>query len=255
MKKCIWCLKTEPEVSFKKKAHTIPKSLGGQNYYSNVCDSCNSFFGNKEETYYSIEEALKEAFNISRKRFLLNDKNVKRKVGKFKSRFFDIKKQPNATYKLKVKSTFKLKPGFQKDLAFYFKRGLYKMYFEELCRQESIDYEDTKYNFIRNFARYGVGNPNVYYFYRSVGLIATFSREAETPVLYFNRMKYLFSNKKFVEIEFLGHVFGFPTVEVSNFDYFNYLNQTEQSKTKFFSHCKAIDLMVDMDIALTILND
>jgi hypothetical protein len=29
-KKCIWCLKTEPEVTFIKRAHTIPKSLGGK---------------------------------------------------------------------------------------------------------------------------------------------------------------------------------------------------------------------------------
>jgi|AntRauTorckE5430_2_1112549.scaffolds.fasta_scaffold40981_2 hypothetical protein len=39
--KCLWCLEEEPKVTFNKKAHTIPKSLGGQNYNKNVCDSCN----------------------------------------------------------------------------------------------------------------------------------------------------------------------------------------------------------------------
>ncbi len=27
-KQCLWCLKHEPELSFSKKANTIPKSLG-----------------------------------------------------------------------------------------------------------------------------------------------------------------------------------------------------------------------------------
>ncbi|MBK0368245.1 HNH endonuclease [Flavobacterium agrisoli] len=39
-KSCLWCLKKEPDVTFIKKAHTIPKSLGGQNYNKNVCDDC-----------------------------------------------------------------------------------------------------------------------------------------------------------------------------------------------------------------------
>jgi hypothetical protein len=56
--KCLWCFNSEPIVTFKKKAHTIPKSLGGQNYNNNVCDCCNSYFGDKQEKDYSIEEAL-----------------------------------------------------------------------------------------------------------------------------------------------------------------------------------------------------
>ena len=50
--KCLWCLNEEPKVTFEKKAHTIPKSLGGQNYNINVCDECNSYFGNKQEANY-----------------------------------------------------------------------------------------------------------------------------------------------------------------------------------------------------------
>lgn len=55
-KKCLWCLKEEAKTTFNIKAHTIPKSLGGQNYNKNVCDDCNSYYGNSLEVGYSIEE-------------------------------------------------------------------------------------------------------------------------------------------------------------------------------------------------------
>lgn len=45
MKICIWCRKNENQGTFDKKAHTIPKSLGGDNICENVCDKCNHFFG------------------------------------------------------------------------------------------------------------------------------------------------------------------------------------------------------------------
>jgi hypothetical protein len=85
---CLWCLQKGPNVTFAKKAHTIPKSLGGQNFNKNICDDCNYYFGNSDSHNgkYSIEVALKEAFTISRKRFLLGGIN-KRKVGEFKYQF------------------------------------------------------------------------------------------------------------------------------------------------------------------------
>lgn len=72
------------------KAHTIPKSLGGENFNKNVCDSCNTYFGSKQDYKYSIEEALKETFNISRRVMLMSGK-PKKQVGNFKSRYFDIR--------------------------------------------------------------------------------------------------------------------------------------------------------------------
>lgn len=51
-------------------------------------------------------------------------------------------------------------------------------------------------------------------------------REAETPILLFDRMEYLYSNDKFVEIEFLGHVFGFPITNVFESDFENYISKS-----------------------------
>lgn len=45
-KKCRFCDKTEPEVSFRKEAHAIPESLGNKSLVTNYeCDDCNQAFG------------------------------------------------------------------------------------------------------------------------------------------------------------------------------------------------------------------
>ncbi|HLW31224.1 MAG TPA: HNH endonuclease [Aequorivita sp.] len=251
-RKCLWCLKTACEVTFEKKAHTIPLSLGGDRYNRNVCDSCNSYFGNKQEVNYSIEEALKETFNITRRRLLMGRKS-KKQVGAFKSRFFDIRER-NGKPRLVVKPSFRLNGSYQRELCYYFKRGLYKMYLEEFNRQNPKEGFEEKYNFIRNFARYGLGQSPVLYFKRKVGIIAMFDREAETPVLYFNRMKYLFSNDKFVEIEFLGHVFGFAITLFDPMDFDNYIEKSLKEKRDFFSEAIVLKHLTEIDLTLSIMN-
>lgn len=221
-RKCIWCLQTSPNVSFNKKAHTIPLSLGGQNYNTCVCDTCNEYFGSTTtENKYSIEEALKETFCISRQRFL-NHIHAKRKVGRFKSKFFDIK-EGNGKYGLEIKQSFRFTPSFQKELCRNFKRGLIKMWFEEFDRQNDHIYAfNPKFSLIRNFARYNIGDLPVLYFERRFGAILMLNREAETPTLMLDKMTYLFKSEKFTEIEFLGHLFGFA---ISDFSYGDFDNE------------------------------
>ncbi len=46
-RKCRFCSKQAPEVSFKLEAHAIPESLGNKKIFSLYeCDTCNKFFGN-----------------------------------------------------------------------------------------------------------------------------------------------------------------------------------------------------------------
>ncbi|MDC1167438.1 HNH endonuclease [Flavobacteriaceae bacterium] len=252
--KCLWCLKEEPKVTYNKKAHTIPKSLGGQNYNNNVCDSCNEYFGNRnsKNVKYSIEEALKEAFNISRKR-MLESGNTKRKIGAFKSKFFEVK-QRNGKYRLIIKPSFRFTIGFQRELCRAFKRGLYKMFLEELNRQKKIGYE-SKYDVIRRYARFDEGELPVFYFNRSFGAMIMLNREAETPILFFDRMNYLISNEKFTEIEFLGHVFGFPITEFNETDFKNYIEESIKEKKGLFKDAILIQKMTDVDITMKIMND
>ena len=251
MKTCLWCLNTENKVTFLKKAHTIPKSLGGQNFNKNVCDECNEYFGNKQDKNYSIEEALKEAFNITRKRMLLSSK-PKKQVGKFKSRFFDIKEK-KGKYKFEFKTSFRFNSEFQKSLCRSFKRGLYKLYFEELNRQKGIGFE-TEFDLIRKFARYDENDLPIFYFQRSVGIIMILDKEAETPTLFFERMKYLYSDEYFEEIEFLGHVFGFPKKEFNLENFENYHTKSTEIKKGFFVGITKIEKFTNIDITFNIMN-
>ena len=251
MKKCLWCLKSENQVSFIKKAHTIPKSLGGEKLNYNVCDGCNEYFGNKQEEKFSIEEALKEAFNISRKRILMVS-NPKRQVGKFKSRFFEIKEK-NGKPKIEFKTSFRFDSDFQKVLCRSFKRGLYKLYLEELNRQKKIGFEKS-FDLIRKFARYNENDLPVFYFQRKHGIIALMGREAESPELHFKRMKYIYSNEYFEEIEFLGHVFGFPKKDFTLRDFDDYFNESSKIKDGFFIGLIKIEKFTNIDITLSIMN-
>ena len=249
--KCIWCLETEPDVTFFKKAHTIPKSLGGQNYNQNVCDSCNEYFGNRDNKFYSIEEALKETFIISRQILLIH--NPKRKIGRFKSKYFEIKER-NGNKRLVIKESFRFDSKFQKDSCRYDRRGYSKMFFEELHRQKKVGYEE-QYTLSREFARYDKNDLPVFYFFRSFGAILLTKSEIETPVLFFDRMKYLYSNEFFVEIEFLGHVFGFPICKYGHLDLLSYMKTSVEYKNGFFKDAKTIEKLTDVDFTLSILRD
>ncbi len=253
-KRCIWCLKEENEVTFNKKAHTIPKSLGGQRYNKFVCDSCNEYFGATSKKYnYSIEEALKETFCLSRQRFLIKEKN-KRQIGIFKSKFFDIKER-NGKVRLAIKPSFRFNAEFQKELCRNFKKGLLKMWFEEFDRQtKHVNSYDEKYQSIRNFARFDIGDFPILYFKRSVGMFILTEREAETPFLMFGRMKYLLETEKFTEIEFLGHVFGFPVTECSKVEFESYIQKSLERKKEFFSQVILINKLIDIDFTLSVID-
>lgn len=122
---CIWCSKSEPQVSFIKQAHTFPKSLGGEN----VCDSCNHFFGSPSNASPAIEVVLKEVLNVSKYSLQLSTNSIKKR---FKSEYFDFNLKSGV---LKYKQKFKLRYGFQEKFIRKFKQGMFKVFLEERERQ------------------------------------------------------------------------------------------------------------------------
>jgi hypothetical protein len=128
------------------------------------------------------------------------------------------------------------------------------MYLEELNRQTGKGFED-KFNSIRAFSRYNEADIPVYYFYRRLGMIVIFKSEPETPTLYFGRMNYLLSNEKFAEIEFLGHVFGFPIDVVTDSEFKTHTIHSTNVKKEYFTHASFISKLTDIDLTLKVLND
>jgi len=156
---------------------------------------------------------------------------------------------------LTIKPSFRFQSEFQKNLCINFKRGLLKMWLEELDRQSKSNIgHNPKYDYIRSFARYNKNDIPVIYFERNYGVFLFTRREAETPVLILNRMKYLYENEIFTEIEFLGHVFGFPISNYTEEEFHNYLNKSFELKNNFFSSAKIINKLTDIDFTLNILD-
>lgn len=129
------------------------------------------------------------------------------------------------------------------------------MYFEEFDRQtkhsESID---EKYNYLRGFARFNELDIPIVYFERRIGIFIMKETEAETPILMFGRMNYLIDNDKFIEIEFLGHVFGIPKTFCTKDEFLNYINKSLEIKKDIFKQAIFIEKLTDIDFTLNVLN-
>lgn len=165
LRHCIWCRKTEKETTFNKLAHTIPQTLGGKDICRNVCDECNAYFGNHHNGSPSVETIIKETFNISRIRLLDTETHVgkNKPIAKFSSIYFkvDLKK-----HKIELKQSYKLQSGFQEKIGRQIKKGLYKIFLEETERQKGEGH-NPEYDFIREFARFDLGDYPLFYFERS----------------------------------------------------------------------------------------
>lgn len=256
MKICIWCRNSEEKVSFKKKAHTIPQSLGGNHICETVCDACNLAFGSHYQGSPSVEAILKETFNVSRMRFLHSDNQVgkNKKLPRFSSLFFDVNFNKR---KIDLKFSFRLQSGFQEKLCRQLKKGLYKIYLEEIERQKGIGL-DPQFDFIREFSRYNIGDYPVFYFQRSIGVIAVSNDWITNPQFHLDnayQMKYLVQEPSFFEFEFLGHVFGIATSRHWEIAYDNYIKKTSDRKKEFFKSVRIINKLKDIDLLLSILDD
>lgn len=256
MKHCIWCHRKEEAVSFKRLAHTIPQTLGGKNICINVCDECNHAFGNHYQGAPSVETIIKETFNISRVRLLdrKNDIGKNKTLAKFSSIYFKIDLNKN---KIELKGSYKYQQGFQAKIGRQIKRGLYKMFLEEVERKTG-DGHNSKYDFIREFSRYNIGDYPVFYFERRNGIIATSKKWITEPELFLHpkeQFLYLVNEPGFFEFEFLGHVFGIATSRHWDLTIDNYVSKTSEIKNEQFRRIRLVKYFNDIDLSLSILDD
>lgn len=253
-KRCIWCGLPDGEVPFRKRAHSIPQGLGGKDICENVCDFCNEYFGNKKSEGVSIEEAIKETFHISRLRFLyaMGEIGKNKTIQKPDSRFFKFDlSRPSVSVKL----IYQLRPGWQSTICRLVKRGLYKMFLEESERQFGNGL-DSRFDFIREFARRDIGDYPVYYFTRRHPIILQEVDYPKAPKLYLDnqRLKYLISAHGFQEFEFMSHAFAIVTTRIWEPSVSVWAKETEKSKRDLFTGYKNISRLNDIDLALSILN-
>ncbi|NYJ25971.1 HNH endonuclease [Allomuricauda sp. ARW1Y1] len=254
MKICIWCRQNDTQVTFNNKAHTIPQSLGGKNICENVCDKCNSYFGNIQNRIPSIETVIKETFNISRLILLdsSNEVGKNKALARFKSELFNVNLKQK---KVRVKPKYSLRQNFQKNMARQLKRGIYKVYLEERERQKG-DALNEKYDFIREFSRYNLGDFPLIYFRRKNGIMMMLEEWNKSPELIFDeryRMKYLLDNHNFFEFELLGHVLAISTSRNFVLSRDTYIKETKKVKEELFSEMFPIEKFNDFDLTLKIM--
>ncbi|WP_297095047.1 HNH endonuclease [uncultured Draconibacterium sp.] len=252
MKTCIWCNKSTPHISFNKKAHIVPQSMGGTEICENVCDSCNHFFGANHDGVPPIELVFKETFNITRARLLGKSNIGKNKaLSRFKSVYFNVDFVKN---RIDVKPSFKLQTGFQSILCHQFKRSIYKIFLEENERVNGNS-RDDKYDFIREFARFNIGDYPVLYYQSKVPFLLSSKDEPQKPNFYFQKkFVYLDDEHGFFDTYYLGHVFGFPIIRNWELVFDNYISQSLKQKERFYKRPISIKYLTDIDLTLSFMN-
>lgn len=207
MRTCIWCNKDELTVPFLKKAHTFPQSLGGDSICDNVCDLCNHYFGSPQSQSPAIEVVLKEILNIS-KYLLLHHMNEVPKNKRYKSEYFNLnwgKKSIN------LKPRYSIRRGYQEKLGRLFRKGLYKVFLEERERQRN-DAKDSRFDFIREFARYDLGDYPIYYFKPKIRAVLISSIDTNKPMIRFtDHSDKMDKDFKVFDYIIMGHTFCLPT--------------------------------------------
>lgn len=249
MKRCIWCLKSEDDVSFLKKAHTFPVSLGGKSLCDNVCDICNHYFGSPTPQAPSIEVVFKEIFNLSK--HILLSYNKEKKLPRFKSEYFnfDVKKGI-----IRLKPRYALRQSFQEKLGRQFRRGMFKVFLEERERQRG-DALDNQYNFIREFARYNLSDYPIYYFKPKLPVIFFSETDTRSPVFRFTASSdELDSNFKMFEYSIMSHDFAIPTsniFEIQLDNYRSYLKKTDHPSGTQLIEIKRVE---DIDFTFSFIH-
>lgn len=156
---CIWCGKSEPEVTFNNIAHILPRALGGQEEVKGVCDECNKYFGTAPKGKHGIpcmDHAFKEIFGAIR----MFSKNLTSNSYKnFSSSYFTYR---HSLQKIIIKKNFN-----SKVVTRQFKRALYEVFLQKYHHKTS-DGHNPMFKMVRDFARYDKGNPHVFYGFNNI---------------------------------------------------------------------------------------
>lgn len=156
---CIWCGRNENDVSFNTVAHILPRALGGQETVEDVCDDCNHYFGTAPKGRQGVpcmDHAFKEIFNAIR----MFSKNLTSESYKqFRSSYFTYH---HSKHLIKIKNNFN-----SKFVTRQFKRALYEVFLQKY-HLITGDGHNSMFHTIRNYARYDIGNPHVFYGFNNI---------------------------------------------------------------------------------------
>ena len=154
--KCIWCGKSAPDETFYTEPHILPHSLGGDEIGVDVCDDCNHFFGKATRGVPSIDLAFKEIFGA----FKTFGNNLDENTYKhFSSVFFQYR---HSQQKIIINRNFN-----PRAITRQFKRSLYEVFLQKY-HAVTGNGNHPMFDMVRDYARYGKGNPHVFYAFNNI---------------------------------------------------------------------------------------
>lgn len=247
--RCIWCLKTKPEVQFRTKPHTIPKKLNAHNIGFDICDSCNSYFGsdNKEDIVtYSIDKVLKEFFNVHK--FLLANNKDSNSWKNFKSQFFNYY---HSSKTLKFKVDDRRNYTYSKALTRKFKRGVYNIFLQEYHRNTG-DGLNANFDRVRNFVRFDEGDVPLYYLRNSKGIRMTEDLELPHALVFNDLVMGIIENYGYFHLMLTGLNFYLAVSEKAdeNIEYLKNDSNSQIASAFVFDSLIELDKLNQIDFTL-----
>ncbi len=127
----------------------------------------------------------------------------------------------------------------------------------ETIEAETGDGLNPKYDFIREFARYDLGEYPLFYFLRTHGIVLLVEDFVNKPeiLLGTKRMKYLYSGDSHFEFELMGHVFGVQMLKRGDLMTELYAKETAQLKRGLFRGAVLVKYFNDVDLLLQMFKD
>ena len=249
--KCIWCLKTKPEVEFYTKPHTIPKKLNSHNIGFDICDSCNSYFGsdNKfDKVTFSIDKILKEFFNVHK--FLLKNNRTSNSWRTFKSQFFNYY---HSSKTLKLNIDYRRNNIYANQLTRKFKRGIYNIFLQEYHRNTEGGL-DSKFDRLRVFVREDLGDVPLYYLKSSNGVRLTEDLELPHKLPFNDKSLEIINNFGFYSVCLTGLNFYLAVTDKSNSNFDYLIKDSEYQIGTGFVFTELIELKKIDQIDFTLRN-
>lgn len=170
--KCIWCGKSEPDVSFKNKPHIVPDAVGGNELGKDICDACNAYFGSSTHPNLPSPDLIfKEIFNLKR---FFNGGNSITNGEKFRASMFRV-----VNDRLYLKRSYLQNPLIANQL----KRAFYEIFLQKYHAFTGNGH-DLVFSGVVAYARYNenICNLKVYYMHQEMWFRQTILNKTFLPL-------------------------------------------------------------------------
>lgn len=162
---CIWCKRTMSDATFYTAPHIAPQSLGYDEIGVDVCDSCNHYFGTANAGEPNTNVIFAEIFKCIK---LFSHKRYANSWREFRSTYFEYRHSERV---IKLKRIFNCR-----IMTKQFKRSLYEVFLQQYHKKTLLGL-DPQFDYVRNYARFGKGDMQVYYIQSEMILAPDISRD------------------------------------------------------------------------------